>query len=231
MLDKHKMDKHFDATIGDSSLALRRKPDSIAREARLDDIYVVRTSVPAEIVQAYKDLARMERAFRCLKTVDLEIRPLRHWMADRVWAHVFLCMLAYRVEWHLRQALAPLLFHDTEISTARAERASPVRKTEPSRSAKAKEVTGRNDNGQPVMAFADLMDYLGTLARNDLSAPLQANRSITLYTTHSRRSPSNGSASTPGVSSNRKANPAEIMPDQMLTAPHSNRGKSPGASS
>ena len=162
---------------------------SIAREARLDGIYVVRTSLPAEAmpaaetVQAYKDLARVERAFRCLKTVDLEIRPVRHWMADRVRAHVFLCMLAYHVEWHLRQALAPLLFHDTEIATARAERTSPVRKTEPSPSAKTKKVTGRNGDGQPVMAFADLIDHLGTLARNDLAAPLQDNRSITLYTT------------------------------------------------
>src|ERR671923_243883 len=94
------------------------------------------TRLPAtEAVQAYKDLARVERAFRCLKTVDLEIRPVRHWNADRVRAHVFLCMLAYHVEWHLRQALAPLLFHDTDIAIARAERASPVRTTEPSPSA------------------------------------------------------------------------------------------------
>jgi hypothetical protein len=192
VLDKHKMAKHFEITIGDASLAFRRTPDSIAREARLDGIYVVRTSLPAdalpaaEAIQAYKDLARVERAFRCLKTVDLEIRPVRHWMADRVRAHVFLCMLAYHVEWHLRQALAPLLFHDTEIQAARAARASPVAKTEPSPSAKTKKATGRNGDGQPVMAFADLMDHLGTLARNDLVAPLQDNRSITLYTTPTR---------------------------------------------
>jgi hypothetical protein len=188
VLDKHKMAKHVEVAIGEASLTFRRKPDSIAREARLDGIYVVRTSVPAaaETVQAYKDLARVERAFRCLKTVDLEIRPVRHWMADRVRAHVFLCMLAYHVEWHLRQALAPLLFHDTDIATARAERASPVRKTEPSQSAKTKKATGRNDDGQPVMAFADLMDHLGTLARNDLTAPLQDNLSIILYTSPTR---------------------------------------------
>ena len=192
VLDKHKVAKHFEVTIGDASLAFRRNPDSIAREVRFDGIYVVRTSVPAEAmaaaetVQAYKDLARVERAFRCLKTVDLEIRPVRHWMADRVRAHVFLCMLAYHVEWHLRHALAPLLFHDAEIAAARAERRSPVRKTEPSRSAKAKKATRRNDDGQPVMAFADLMDHLGTLARNTLSAPLQDNRSIVLYSTPTR---------------------------------------------
>jgi hypothetical protein len=192
VLDKHKMAKHFDINIADASLTFRRKPDSIAREARLDGIYVVRTSVPAEAmaaaetVQAYKDLARVERAFRCLKTVDLEIRPVRHWRAERVRAHVFLCMLAYHVEWHLRRALAPLLFHDTEIAAARAERTSPVRKTEPSPSSKTKKATGRNEDGQPVMAFADLMDHLGTLARNDLSAPLQDNRSIILYTRPTR---------------------------------------------
>ncbi len=192
VLDKHKMAKHVEVTIGDASLTFRRTPDSIARETRLDGIYVVRTSVPAEAmataetVQAYKDLARVERAFRCLKTVDLEIRPVRHWMADRVRAHVFLCMLAYHVEWHLRQALAPLLFHDTDIAAARAERASPVRKTEPSRSVKIKKATGRNADGLPVMGFADLMDHLGTLARNDISVPLQANRSIILYTSLTR---------------------------------------------
>jgi len=217
VLDKHKVAKPFEVTIGDASRAFRRNPDSIAREARLDGIYVVRTSVPAEAiaaaetVQAYKDLARVKRAFRCLKTVDLEIRPVRHWMADRVRAHVFLCMLAYHVEWHLRHALAPLLFHDTEIAAARAERRSPVRKTEPSRSAKTKKATGRNADGQPVMACADLMDHLGTLARNTLSAPLQDNRSIVLYSTPtlSRRPPSNGSASTLDVSSNRKTQPAQ----------------------
>lgn len=188
VIDKHKMAKHVEVTIGEASLAFRRSPDSIARETRLDGIYVVRTSVPAEAmaaaetVQAYKDLARVERAFRCLKTVDLEIRPVRHWMADRVKAHVFLCMLAYHVEWHLRQALAPLLFHDTEIAAARAARASPVRSTEPSRSAKTKKTTGRNDDGLPVMAFANLMDHLGTLARNELVAPLQDNRAIIIHT-------------------------------------------------
>ena len=192
VLDKHKMAKHFEVTIGEASLAFRCTPDSIARETRLDGIYVIRTSLSAEAmataqtVQAYKDLARVERAFRCLKTVDLEIRPVRHWMADRVRAHVFLCMLAYHVEWHMRQALAPLLFHDTDIAAARAERASPVGKTEPSRSAKTKKATGRNADGLPVMGFADLMDHLATLARNDVSVPLQANRTIILYSSPTR---------------------------------------------
>jgi len=188
ILDKHKMAKHFDITIGEASLSFARKPDSIEREARLDGIYVVRTSVPAEImgtaetVQAYKDLARVERAFRCLKTVDLDIRPIRHWTEERVRAHVFLCMLAYHVEWHLRQALAPLLFHDTEIEAARARRSSPVAKTEPSPQVLAKKATKRNNDGLTVMAFGDLMAHLGTLARNTVSASLQKGHSFTLHT-------------------------------------------------
>ena len=188
ILDKHKMAKHFDITIGEASLSFARKLDSIEREARLDGIYVVRTSVPAEImgaaetVQTYKDLARVERAFRCLKTVDLDIRPVRHWTEGRVRAHVFLCMLAYHVEWHLRQALAPLLFHDTEIEAARARRSSPVAKTEPSPQVLAKKATKRNHDGLTVMAFGDLMAHLGTLARNTVSASLQKGHSFTLHT-------------------------------------------------
>ena len=187
VLNKHKVAKHFEIGIGEASLTFRRKGDSIAEEARLDGIYVVRTGVPAqalmpdETAQAYKDLARVERAFRNLKTADLEIRPVRHWTPDRVRAHVFLCMLTYHVEWHLRQTLAPLLFHDTEIAAARAERGSPVCKAEPSRSAQAKKATKRNGNGHPVMAFADLMDHLATLTRNVLVAPFRGNLPVILY--------------------------------------------------
>src|SRR5436305_1677604 len=138
VLDRRKMAKHIELDIRDGHLGWRRRTDSIEREARLDGVYIVRTSVAAadlpavQTVQAYKDLSRVERAFRSLKTVDLEIRPVRHWTADRVRAHVFLCMLAYHVEWHLRDALAPLLFHDTERGAAKAERSSPVVRTEPS---------------------------------------------------------------------------------------------------
>lgn len=188
VVDTRKMAKHFDLVIGDSSFTFRRRPDSIEREARLDGVYVVRTSVqadamtPDETVQAYKDLARVERAFRSLKTVDLDIRPIRHWTAERVRAHVFLCMLAYHVEWHLRQALAPLLFHDTDIAAARAERASPVAKTEPSQAVKRKKATKRNDAGLPVMGFAEMFQHLGTLAANTLRAPLQGDHTFILYT-------------------------------------------------
>ena len=114
--------------------------------------------------------------------MDLEIRPIRHWTPDRVRAHVFLCMLAYHVEWHLRQALAPLLFHDTDIPAARAKRSSAVEKTEPSPSVQAKKATKHNQDGLPVMAFGDLMAHLGTLARNTVAASLHKGHTFILHT-------------------------------------------------
>ena len=188
VLNRRKVGKHFQCTVTDTDFAFTRDHAAIEVEARLDGIYVLRTSVEAdalsaaETVQAYKDLSRVERAFRCLKTVDLDIRPIRHWTAPRVRAHVFLCMLAYHVEWHLRQALAPLLFHDTDLETARAERVSPVARTEPSQTAKRKKAAKRNHNGLPVMGFADLIGHLGTLAANTMLAPLQGEHTFTLYT-------------------------------------------------
>jgi hypothetical protein len=187
VVDRHKMAKHFELDIRDGHLSWRRGPESIAREARLDGVYVVRTSVPAEVldagqtVRAYKDLARVERAFRCLKSVELEIRPVRHWVAPRVRAHVFVCMLAYHVEWHLRQALAPLLFHDTDIEAARTARGCPVSKAEPSQAALDKKATKRTPAGLPVLGFADLLRHLGTLTRNTMRAALQSVHTFTLY--------------------------------------------------
>ena len=186
VLNRKKMAKHFDVEVADGYLSWQRRIEQIAEEERLDGIYVIRTSVPAEhldaaeTVQAYKDLSRVERVFRSLKTVDLEIRPIRHWTAQRVRAHVFLCMLAYHVEWLLREALAPLLFHDTDLEAARAERASPVAKTEPSEAAKAKKATKRSADGHPVMGFADLMAHLGTLTRNTMRVPLRPKHRFTL---------------------------------------------------
>ena len=187
VLDARKMAKHFAVEIRDGHLSWRRRADKIEAEARLDGIYVLRTSIPAEhldateTVQAYKDLSRVERAFRSLKTVDIEIRPIRHWTAPRVRAHVFLCMLAYHVEWHLRQALAPMLFHDTDLEAARAERSSPVAKTEPSEAVKAKKATKRSADGHPVMSFADLIAHLGTLVRNTMRMPHHTAHRFTLY--------------------------------------------------
>jgi len=188
VLGKHNMAKHFEIEIEETRFVFRRREDGIAREARLDGIYVVRTSVSAaaldadETVQAYKDLSRAERAFRCLKTIDLEIRPVRHWTAERVRAHVFLCMLAYHVEHHLRQALASLLFHDQDIAAARARRASAVAKTEPSPSAKFKTAVKRNAADQPVMGFADLMAHLATLARNTVTTNLDRSHPFVAFT-------------------------------------------------
>jgi transposase len=188
VVNGRKMAKHFAIEIREGHLAFQRRTEQIKAEARLDGIYVIRTSVPAqqlaanEAVQVYKDLSRVERAFRSLKTIDLEIRPIRHWTAPRVRAHVFLCMLAYHVEWHLRQALAPLLFHDTELAAARAERASPVASTEPSEAAKAKKATKRSAAGQRVMSFTHLMAHLGTLTRNTMRVWMRTVHRFTLYT-------------------------------------------------
>jgi transposase len=187
VLNRRKMAKHFVVEVADGYLSWQRRIEQIEHEARLDGIYVIRTSMPAEhldaagTVQAYKDLSRIERAFRSLKTIDLEIRPIRHWMAHRVRAHVFLCMLAYHVEWFLREALAPLLFHDTDLDAARAERTSPVAKTEPSEAAKAKKETKRSTDGHPVMSFGDLVAHLGTLTRNTMRVPLRPKHRFTLY--------------------------------------------------
>jgi transposase len=187
VLNKRKMAKHFAVTIDEGHLSWHRRLDQIEAEARLDGIYVIRTSVPAEhldaaeTVKAYKDLARVERAFRSLKSVDLEIRPIRHWTADRVRAHVLLCMLAYHVEWHLRKALAPLLFHDTDLAAAKAERTSPVVATEPSETVKAKKATKRSADGQRVMSFPDLLAHLGTLVRNTMRVPARPKHRFTLH--------------------------------------------------
>jgi transposase len=187
VLNKRKMAKHFAVTIDEGHLSWHRRLDRIETEARLDGIYVIRTSMPAEhldaaeTVQAYKDLSHVERAFRFLKSVDLEIRPIRHWTADRVRAHVFLCMLAYHVEWLLREALAPLLFHDTDLAAAKAGRASPVAATEPSDAVKAKKATRRSTDGQRVMSFADLVAHLGTLVRNTMRVPARPKHRFTLH--------------------------------------------------
>src|SRR6266436_5069913 len=123
VLNSKKMAKHFDVEVADGYLSWQRRIEQIVEEERLDGIYVIRTSMPAEhldtaeAVQAYKDLSRVERAFRSMKTVDLEIRPIRHWTAQHVRAHVFLCMLAYHVEWHLREALARSEEHTSELQS------------------------------------------------------------------------------------------------------------------
>jgi hypothetical protein len=186
VVNAKKMAKHFALDIRDGHFNWSRKVEQIAAEAKLDGIYVIRTSVPKDelsaenAVQAYKDLSRVERTFRSMKTIDLEIRPIRHWNAGRVRAHVFLCMLAYHVEWHLRQSLAPLLFHDTDLDGARAARKSPVASTEPSASARSKKAVKHNANGDPVHSFAGLIDHLGTMTRNTMRMPQAKKHPFTL---------------------------------------------------
>jgi len=186
VLDQHKMAKHFTLDIADSRFGFARKREAIAAEAALDGIYVVRTSLPATVlddaatVRNYKSLSLVERAFRCLKSVDLQIRPVYHWLADRVRAHVFLCMLAYYLEWHMRQRLAPMLYDDTDKDAAQAQRASVVAKAERSSAAVTKQTTGQTEDGLPVHSFRTLLADLATLTRNTLVTAIDPERSFTL---------------------------------------------------
>jgi Transposase DDE domain len=172
VLNRLKVGKHFELTIDDSRFSYRRNEARIAAEAELDGIYVIRTCVRPELltsedtVRAYKDLSTVERAFRCLKTVDLKIRPIFHWLDDRIRAHVFLCMLAYYVEWHMREKLASLLFDDHQRDEAEATRTSIVQLAPRSHSARAKDKTKQTEDGLPVHSFRTLLADLGTLAKN-----------------------------------------------------------------
>jgi hypothetical protein len=189
VLDKHKMGKHYDLTITETHFSSRRTEDTIADEARLDGIYVIRTNLPKEAlgpdetVGAYKSLGRVERAFRSLKTVDLEIRPVFHWTAPRVRAHVLLCMLAYYVEFHMRRRLAPILFDDHDRAAAAAERPSIVAPAERSPAAKRKAPTRRTDDGLPVHSFRSLINDLATLCLNKVSLPSNRKYTFALPTT------------------------------------------------
>ncbi len=178
VVGKYKMAKHFELEIAENAFAYRRKPESIAAEAALDGLYIVRTSLPAGeldaegTVRAYKRLSAVERAFRSLKTVDLKVRPIYHRAAGRVRAHVLLCMLAYYVEWHMRERLKPLLFDDDDAAAAAAARPSIVAPAEVSRSAKNKAQRKRNASGCPVHSFRTLLDDLATVAKNRVVARL-----------------------------------------------------------
>ena len=174
VIEQHKMRKHFDLAITDQSFAFARKTAEIAAEAATDGIYIVRTSLAAEVlddtatVRSYKSLSQVERAFRCIKTVDLHLRPIYHWLAARVRAHVFLCMLAYYLEWHMRQMLAPILFDDPDKNAADAARASVVAPAQRSEAAIRKQTTGATPDGLPVHSFRTLLADLATLTRNTI---------------------------------------------------------------
>lgn len=170
-----KMQKHFELSIEDNSFSYRRREDAIAEEAALDGLYVIRTSLPEstmsaeETVAAYKDLSQVERAFRSLKTIDLRVRPIYHWKDDRIKAHVFLCMLAYYLEWHLRGALAELLFDDHDREAAEETRESIVSPAPRSKAAQQKDASRRTADGLPVQSFQCLLKDLATLCKNELS--------------------------------------------------------------
>jgi transposase len=172
VLGHYKMGKHLQLTIEEDRFDWKRKPASIEREASLDGIYVIRTSVPAsnlnsqQVVATYKSLSTVERAFRSMKSVDLKVRPIYHHQAERVKAHVFLCMLAYYVEWHMRPALAPLLFDDEDPEAAQAQRTSIVAPAQRSTSAQQKAASKRTADGSPVHSFRTLLADLATLTRN-----------------------------------------------------------------
>lgn len=174
VLGKRKMAKHFIRAITDLDFTFERDTTSIEVEAKLDGIYVLRTSLAADAldasgtVRAYKGLSRVERAFRSIKTTDIEVRPVFHWAEDRVRAHVFLCMLAYHLEWHMRQALLPILFDDHDRAGAEAQRNSPVAKARVSDAARRKARTKRTDDGLPVHSFRSLLGDLATLTRNQV---------------------------------------------------------------
>jgi transposase len=175
VINQYKVAKHLELAIGENAFTFARKSDGIAAEAALDGIYIIRTSVPlaqmdsADCVRNYKALANVERAFRSLKTIDLKVRPIHHRTADRVRAHIFLCMLAYYVEWHMREAWRELMFADTD-QQAKAMR-DPVAPAKRSKAALAKVARHTLDDGTPAHSFSTLLAELATIVRNTCRTP------------------------------------------------------------
>ena len=187
--NRYRLAKHFDIAIAEDGFTFRRNQARIAAEARLDGFYVIRTSLEAKalaadsVVGAYKGLARVERAFRSLKTVDLHLRPIHHWLAPRVRAHVFLCMLACHVEWHMRERLKPILFDDDDPMAAAGERASIVAAAQPSPAALRKRAGKLTPEGGPVHSFQSLLRDLATCTLNWMTTTLNEAYSFPLVTT------------------------------------------------
>ena len=175
VIDQYKVAKHFAVEIGERTFTFARNAASIAAEAALDGLYIIRTSVPAaqmdapSCVRNYKSLASVERAFRSLKTIDLKVRPIHHRLADRVRAHILLCMLAYYIEWHMREAWRELMFADVD-QTAKATR-DPVAPARRSEAALTKTAHHTLDDGTPVHSFATLLSDLATIVRNTCRTP------------------------------------------------------------
>ena len=188
VIERFHMAKHLELTITDTAFAWRRKDEAISAEAALDGLYVIRTSLskaqldgPAAVA-AYKSLANVERAFRSMKTVNLNVRPVFHYSEQRVRAHVFLCMLAYYVGWHMRARLKPMLFDDEHLEEASASRASPVVKAVRSEHAKAKDASKLADDGLPLHSFKTLLKDLGTLTYNITHTTLNPEAKIVITT-------------------------------------------------
>jgi hypothetical protein len=191
VINRYKMGKHFITEIEDSRFTYRRDQAKIEKETALDGIYIIRTSVRREdlqdhaAVRAYKDLSKVEQAFRSLKTVDLKVRPIYHRLENRVRAHVFLCMLAYYVEWHMRRALAPILFEEDDPTQAAQLRKSMVAPAQRSERAQAKEQSKRTEEDLPVHSFSTLLKDLATLVRNWIQ-PKQAQSASAEFTMDSQ---------------------------------------------
>ena len=187
-IDRYHMAKHFELTITDAQLSWVRKQTQIEAEAALDGLYVIRTSLSEKslnanaAVAAYKSLSQVERAFRSIKTVDLQVRPVFHYSAERVRAHVFLCMLAYYIEWTMRERLKPMLFDDECIEAAQLTKPSAVAKAQRSAQAKAKDASKHADDGLPVHSFRTLLQDLGTLTYNITYTALNPKAKIILTT-------------------------------------------------
>jgi len=181
VLGKFKMAKHFRIKITDDSFQYERDTPRIAQEAALDGFYIIRTSLPADTmntentVRAYKNLSVVERAFKSFKTLDLNVRPIHHRLANRVRSHVFICMLAYYVEWHMRKALAPALFDDDDKSTAEALRSSIVASAKRSTRAQRKASTKKTDDNMPVHSFQTLLKDMATITKNRIKPKLPGN--------------------------------------------------------
>jgi len=188
VLGRFKVGKHFKTTIGEHSFSYERDQDKISKEAALDGFYVIRTSICQErmdserVVQSYKRLSRVEQAFRMMKSIDLKVRPIYHHLEKRVRAHILLCMLAYYVDWHMRAALAPLLFEEDDPQAAETMRDSVVAKAQKSPSAEAKAKTKRTQDGLEVQSFETLMKHLATIVINQNRPTIEAIADQTFYT-------------------------------------------------
>ena len=187
VVNKYKVAKLFALNITEERFEFRRIAEQVVAEAALDGIYIIRTSVPkkqmdsAEAVRSYKALAEVERAFRSMKTIDLHIRPIHHWLETRVRAHIFLCMLAYYVEWHMREAWRELLFADEDLK--RKTRRDPVAAATRSEAALNKVATHTLDNGSPAHSFRTLLEELSTIVRNTCQPSTGATASLTFHMT------------------------------------------------